>query len=64
MVKFYFYYIIAILRGLKKGYIFSKHSSVHCGIKKVEEMKTMYFNHRWIPFCINKRGSSFIVMGD
>lgn len=60
-IKFWFYYLTAKSRGWNRSCnIFPKGPSVITWICKLGEIRTMYFRHGWIPYCIKRNSSSFI----
>jgi hypothetical protein len=37
-----------------------KGEAVSTGIHKLAEVRTMFFRHGWIPYCLTGRGGSFL----
>ena len=59
-LQFLYFFIVARMRGIGRSYnICPKGDGVSCGIHRINEVRTMYFKHRWIPYCITRHSGSF-----
>ncbi len=60
-VKFWCYFVLARVRGIGRAYnAMPKGEAVSTGIHKLAEVRTMFFRHGWIPYCLTGRGGSFL----
>ncbi|HDM75821.1 MAG TPA: hypothetical protein ENG51_05040 [Deltaproteobacteria bacterium] len=60
--KFWFYYLSARLRGIRRTYNrMPKGAAVSCGIHKMKDVQVMYFKYGWTPYCITDQSGSFKV---